>query len=495
MLKVEIHLFRYSVIPYSGFYCFPTLKPCPLVLKGYPDNQLHIKGCCEVQVQVGETIKQLELIVCEGNGVSLLGRNWLGEIRLHWSAIANANGIVKSKLSKLDSVLDKFKDVFTEELGHCTGVKAKLYVKESSVPQFHRPQPVPLAMRTKTEAEIQHQVDLGILEKVDIAEWAAPIVPVIKPSGEIRLCGDYKVSINPHLEINQYPLPHPEVLFAALNGGVHFTKLDLSEAYLQIPLEEQSKKYLVINTHKGLYRFTRLPYGVAAAPSIFQQIMDQILPKLPGIVCYLDDILVTGKDEKEHLSNLEAVLQKLQQHNLRIKGTKCKFMQDSVEYLGQVVSKHGIHTSEGKLEAILKMSPPNSQKSLRSFLGIVNHYGKFIPFLANLSAPMNKLLKKDAQFCWSSECEDSFNKIKEALTSAEVLAHFDPQVPLGLACDASTGGIGAVLYHRYDNGTERPIAYASKAPTKAEQNYSQIEREALSLVCGVKKFHKFLFWS
>ena len=295
----------------------PTLKPCPLVLKGYPDNHLHIKGCCEVQVQVGETIKQLELIVCEGNGVSLLGRNWLEEIRLDWSAIANANGIVKSKLSKLDSVLDKFKDVFTEELGHCTGVKAKLYVKECSVPQFHRPRPVPLAMRTKIEAEIQHQVDLGILEKVDIAEWAAPIVPVIKPSGEIRLYGDYKVSINPHLEINQHPLPHPEVLFAALNGGVHFTKLDLSEAYLQIPLEEQSKKYLVINTHKGLYRFTRLPYGVAAAPFIFQQIMDQILPKLPGVVCYLDDILVTGKDEKEHLSNLEAVLQKLQQHNLR----------------------------------------------------------------------------------------------------------------------------------------------------------------------------------
>ena len=91
----------------------------------------------------------------------------------------------------------------------------------------------------------------------------------MKPSGEIRLCGVYKVSINPHLEINQYPLPHPELLFATLNGGVQFTKLDLLEAYLQIPLEEQSKKYLVINTHKGLYHFTRLPYGVATAPSIF----------------------------------------------------------------------------------------------------------------------------------------------------------------------------------------------------------------------------------
>ena len=109
----------------------------------------------------------------------------------------------------------------------------------------------------------------------------------MKPSGEIRLCGDYKVSTNPYLEINQYPLLHLELLFAVLNGGVQFTKLDLSEAYLQIPLEEQSKKYLVINMHKGLYCFTRLPYGVAVAPSIFQQIMGQILPKLPGVACYI----------------------------------------------------------------------------------------------------------------------------------------------------------------------------------------------------------------
>ena len=122
-------------------------------------------------------------------------------------------------------------------------------------------------------------------------------------------------------------------------------------------------------------------------------------------------------------------------------------MQDNVEYLGQVVSKHGIHKSKGKLEAILKMSPPSSQKNLRSFLGIVNHYMKFIPFLANLSAPMNKLLKKDAQFYWSSGCEDSFNKTKKALTSTEVLVHFDPQVPLGLACDASSGNRSCSVPH------------------------------------------------
>ena len=216
--------------------------------------------------------------------------------------------------------------------------------------------------------------------------------------------------------------------------------------------------------------------------------MDQILPKLQGILCYLNDILITGKDESEHLNNLEAVLQKLQEHKLRIKSSKSKIMQKSVEYLGQVVSVEGIQTSQRKVEAIQSLTPPSNQKSLRSLLGIINHYGKFIPFLADLSAPLNKLL-----FNWSTHCDESLNKIKEALSSAEVLAHFDPKVPLGLACDASKVGIGAVLYHLYDNGTERPIVYASKALTKAEQNYSQIEREALSLVYGVKKFLQFLF--
>ena len=121
------------------------------------------------------------------------------------------------------------------------------------------------------------------------------------------------------------------------------------------------------------------------------------------------------------------------------------------------------------------------------------HFGKFISFLADLSAFLNRLLKKDAPFHWSAECEDGFNRIKEALTLTEVLAHFDPKVPLGLACDASTISIGAVLYHRYENGMERPIAYASKTLTKAEQNYSQIKREVLSLVYGVKKFHQYIF--
>ena len=259
---------------------------------------------------------------------------------------------------------------------------------------------------------------------------------------------------------------------------------------MQIELDEESKKYLDINTHKGLYRVNRLPYGVASAPAIFQQIMDQILPKLPHVVCFIDDILVSGRSEAEHLANLDAVVGKLQQYGLRLKLKKCKFFEKSVEYLGQIVSKEGIHPSQKKIEAILKVDPPEDQTQLRSFLGMVNHYGKFVKFLSDLSAPLNRLLRKDTTWEWTSECQESFEKVKEALTSTKVLAHYNSELPVGLACDASSVG---VLFHRYENGTELPIAYASKSLTPAERNYSQIEREALSIIYGVKKFHQYLY--
>ena len=236
-----------------------------------------------------------------------------------------------------------------------------------------------------------------------------------------------------------------------------------------------------------------MPYGVASAPTIFQQTLDQVLPKIAGVVCFIDDILVTGKTEAEHLSNLEAVLQKLQEYGLRLKMRKCKFFQESVEYLGQVVSREGIHPSSKKVEAILKVQPPTDISELRSFLGMVNHYRKFIHFLADLSAPLNNLLRKDTPWQWTEECQQSFEQIKEALTSTKVLAHYDSKLPVGLACDASAVGVGAVLFHRYEDGAERPIAYASKSLTKAEKNYSQIEREALSIIYGVKKFHQYLY--
>ena len=176
---------------------------------------------------------------------------------------------------------------------------------------------------------------------------------------------------------------------------------------------------------------------------------------------------------EEHLQNLTAVFESIRRHGFRIKPTKCKFFEESVEYFGHIVSKDGIHASKRKVKEITSVPLPTDVSKLRSFLGMVNHYGKFVKRCTDLSAPLNKLLRKDEQWNWTDECQTSFLKIKDALTSTDVLPHYDPKLPLGLACDASSIGVGRVLFHKYLDGSERPIAYASKSLTSAEKNYSQ----------------------
>ena len=170
-----------------------------------------------------------------------------------------------------------------------------------------KPRPVPYAVKVKLGETLERMVMEGNLEKIDYSEWATPIVAVMKPDGSVRACGDYKVTLNPCLEVNQHPLSRIEECFKTMNDGKKFTKLDLAQACNQVQLEEASRELTVINTHKSLYRWKRLPYGVASSPAIFQEIMDKILHGLSHVVWYLDDILVSGTTEQEHLKNLEEV--------------------------------------------------------------------------------------------------------------------------------------------------------------------------------------------
>ena len=343
------------------------------------------------------------------------------------------------------------------------------------------------------EKELDRLEQEGVIKKVDHSEWAAPIVVVPKGDGQIRICGDYKVTVNGVLDVDQYPLPKPEDLFASLVGGQKFSKLDLSQAYQQMCLEEESQKFVTINTHKGLYRYTRLPFGVASAPALFQKTMDIILQGMKHVMCYIDDILVTGSTEKEHFTQLEEVLKRLQHHGLKVKKDKCALFQDSVQYLGHKIDASGIHTTDSKVEAVKNAPAPKNVQELRSFLGLLHYYGRFIQQLSTLLQPLNELLKSNRRWNWTSECQSAFVKAKERLVSAPVLAHYDPSLPLKLAGDASAYGIGAVISHTYPDGQERPIAFASRTFSAAELSYSQIEKESLSLVYGVKKFHQYLY--
>ncbi len=185
--------------------------------------------------------------------------------------------------------------------------------------------------------------------------------------------------------------------------------------------------------------------------------MDTILQGIPHVICYIDDILVTGATEEEHLCNLEAVLEKLKKHGIRAKKEKCLFLQDKVEYLGHVLDAEGLHASDSKVEAVLKVPNPKNVKELRSFLGMMNYYRKFIPSLATILKPLTSLLEKNHKWAWNEECVRAFEKAKALLTSSPVLVHYDPKLPMRMAADASAYGVGAVISHVFPNGEEKPI--------------------------------------
>ena len=446
-------------------------------------------GCIRVSVKYQSQQEDLNLLVVAGSGPSLLGRDWLQTLRLEWASICRIQATPSETLSKL---LEQHAELFKDELGMVKGTTAKIHVDSEAQPRFCRPRTVPYALREKVDREIERLEKDGVIEPVQFSDWAAPVVPVVKPDNSVRLCGDYKVTINRVAKLDVYPLPRIEEILASLAGGTKFTKLDLAHAYQQVQLDEESKKFTTINTSKGLYQYTRLPFGIASAPAIFQRTMEGLLQGIPNVSVYLDDILITGKSDEEHLKTVEGVLARLEKAGLRLKRSKCKFMLPSIEYLGHTISASGLQPTKEKVRAIVEAPAPHNVSQLKSFLGLLNYYAKFLPQLSTLLAPLYSLLQKNKQWTWGVEQEKAFLEAKAQLTSPRILAHYDPEKELVLSCDASPYGVGAVLSHRMDDGSERPIAFASRSLAPAEKRYAQLDKEALAIVFGVKKFNQYL---
>ena len=255
----------------------PKLQKSNNQLKSYSGHQIAILGDVKAKVTANQQTKVLTATVAGTGHNNLLGRDWLQVLKLNWAEIVAVNSVREDALT---SLLQKYELVFKEELGHCKNLKAHIVLQPNAAPKFFKPRPIPYSIKEAVSKDLDRLETLGVLVKIPHSDW---VVPVMKPSGAVRICGDFKVTVNPQLKVDQYPLPRPEELFASLNGGQQFTKLDFAEAYLQI---EGGQICMVINTHKGLYQYKRLPFGVSSAPAILQQVMDQV-SHTPLLLCYL----------------------------------------------------------------------------------------------------------------------------------------------------------------------------------------------------------------
>lgn len=429
-----------------------------------------------------------KFLVVSNNKVNLLGRDLCKKLGIKI--------LFPDTINFTQDIMSEFKEYLSESFQSCVKDTVELEVDKEAIPMYCKARQVPIKLREKLSIELQRLVAEGKLSRVFKSKWASPIVTVFKKDGSLRICGDYSATVNKFLDPVQTPLPTVDDTIARIGKAVVFSKIDLSQAFLQLPLDEYSKQFTVINTPEGLFQYNFLPFGLTASPGIFQSFLTQTLSHIDNIIVYQDDVLILTKDIESHYDTLRKVLNALKDKGIKINTAKCKFLCDSVDYLGHVFDKHGVSPNFNKIKSIIQAPEPKNVKQVQAFLGLCNYYTRFIPNFAQEMSPLYHLLKKDTPFKWTRAQQECFNTIKQLFKSHDILQHYNPDYELKLETDASSYGIGAVLLTRPDSSSSwLPIQFASRTLNSSERNYSNIEREALSIIFGLEKFRNFLLGS
>lgn len=482
------------------------------VITGDPVNIMGFINVNIAKITEASSVRENKLIVLDSkrNFIPLAGRTWLDILFAGWrtfflmdftcSSSEKLNQVINNRVqidNFVKGIMSDYPNVFSKSAtGTIKHFKIDIHLTDNAKPIFYKPYSLPYGLRDATEKELDRLIKVNTIYPVRHSKWATPIIAVQKKTTDssvvVRLCADCKVTINKFLVKDHYPLPQIEDIFASLSGAKIFCVLDLRDAFQQIEVAESSQELLTVNTHLGLFRYRRLVFGISLAPTYFQSVMDQILKNLKGVVCFIDDVLIGGNTFNECMENLMQVVTRLNEYNVRVNRDKCKFFIEKVEYLGHVISGDGISPSLNKVKAVLNAPRPENLTQLKSYLGLINYYGKFLPNLSTVIAPLYQLTKKDVPFEWSNDCDLAFLKSKELLAHERLLVIYDPNKPLVIHCDASPYGLGAILSHIID-GLDRPIMYTSCTLSAAQKNYSQLHREALAIVFAVRRFHKYIF--
>ena len=359
-------------------------------------------------------------------------------------------------------------------------------------------------MYDEVKAHIQEMLDLGAIRPSN-SPWASAIVLVRKKDGRLRFCIDLR-RLNNRTVKDAYSLPRIESILDSLGGAQIFTTLDLKAGYWQVEMAEECKAYTAFTCGPlGFYECDTMPFGATNASATFQRLMHDCLGDLNMNWCivYLDDIIIFSDTKEEHIKRLEAVFQKLMAAGLKLKPTKCFFFRDEIEYLGHVVSGKGISTNPKKIEAVTKWPTPRTVYDVRSFLGFVGYYRRFIKNFSKITKPIREVITglenqskragKKTYIEWTDIADSAFETLKTMCVNTPILAYPDYQLPFTLHTDSSTDGLGAVLYQKQD-GKQRVIAYASRSVSKAESNYPAHKLEFLALKWAVcEKFHEYLY--
>ena len=392
------------------------------------------------------------------------------------------------KISSVEDLLRLYPNSF-DRLGSLKG-EYDIKVDPTVPPVQHARRKVPIESKAAIEEAIDYMVKQDILEpQIEPTPWVSSVTDPVKPTGEVRPCLDARDLNKAIIRENHKPQTVEEIAHQ-LAGAVVFTKADALKAFLQVHLTEESSKLLVINTHKGRYRFKRMPIGAKMSQDVFQMKMDLIMEWCPGVITIHDDIVVYGVSEEDHDANLVNLLNVAQIEGLVLNSRKLELKRPRVSFFGVEYSTDGMHPCPKKIQGITEMTPPPTDKQqLASFIGMVTYMGNFVPHLSHHTEPLQAMLKQEAVFAWDEMANASFQKIKDliAKSATKPLWYYDRRKPVTVQADASQRGLGACLLQ-----DGQPIAYTSKSLTYTETRYTNIERELLANVFACQWFNTYV---
>lgn len=410
--------------------------------------------------------------------------------------LANLNREEKQEIIKL---CNKFKDIFYDDKNKLTfthNVKHKIDLnneKPVHVKQYRHPE----YQKSEIKNEINKLLSNGII-RPSYSPWSSPIWLVPKKADsqgnkKWRLVVDYR-KLNSQTIDDRYPLPNISNILDKLGKANYFSTIDLAAGFHQIQIHPNDIPKTGFSVESGHYEFLRMPFGLKNAPSTFQRIMDNILGDLQGnnVLCYMDDIIVFSTSLQEHIIDLQKVFIKLRNANLKIQVDKTHFCQKQIGFLGHIITPEGVKPNPSKIEAIKNINLPKTQKEIKSFLGLIGYYRKFIKDFAKITKPLTSCLTKKSKIVIDDNYKNCFDLCKSLLTNEPILKYPDFEIPFTLTTDASNFAIGAIL-SQGEIGKDLPIAYASRTLSKTETNYATIEKELLAIVWGVKYFRPYLY--
>ena len=456
----------------------------------HEQSQLIPKGMC---IGTAEPIQDGELnVINEDPCPAISTDNTLEETNVE---LPIGPGLTKEQRQRVLGILRQFSGAFTPQQGKSQTKRPTIKHRINTgdhPPISQRSYRVSPAERRIIREEVEKMLRDDIIQPSE-SPWSSPVVLVKKKDGTWRFCVDYR-RLNRITKKDVYPLPRIDNTLDCLKGATYFSTMDMQTGYWQIEVDEADREKTAFITPDGLYEFKVMPFGLCNAPATFERMMDNLLRHLKWTtcLCYLDDIVVFSKTFEEHLSRLSTVLKCVQAAGLRLNPKKCLFVAKEIKILGHLVNGDGVRPDPDKVRAVTEFPTPQHIRDVRSFLGLCSYYRRFIKGFCNKARPLQELLQGDAKFYWDETKERAFRALKEALTSAPVLALYDENAETELHTDASGYGIGAVLV-QVQEGAEKVIAYASRVLSKSEINYSTTEKECLAVIWAINKFRPYLF--